>query len=47
MSLGIPEIIIIVVVIVVLFGLVKVVGDKRYSRRSRNAGASAKDKTDE
>ena len=46
MNLGLPEIIIIVVVVVVLLGLAKFVGDKRYSRRSRNADASTKSKTE-
>jgi Sec-independent protein translocase protein TatA len=45
MSLGVPEIIIIAVIVIVLFGVAKVVGDKRYSRRNR--GSTNKDKTAE
>ena len=40
MSLGAPEIIIVIVIIVVLFGLVKMFGDKRYSKRSNNTSSS-------
>lgn len=40
MSLGFPEIAIIVVIIIVLFGLVKMFGDKRYSKRSGSSSAS-------
>ena len=47
MSLGIPEIAIIVVIIVVLFGGAKLIGDKRYLRRSGKSSASIQDKKDE
>lgn len=47
MNLGLLEIIIIIVAIVVLFGVVKLVGDKRYFRRPKGNAAAAKDKTNQ
>ena len=47
MSIGLPEIIIVIVVIVILFGIVKIVGDKRYKRRSGNSGTPTEDKRNE
>lgn len=45
MNIGPTEVIIVVVIIIVLFGLGRVLGDKRYSKRLNQNGATTKDQT--